>query len=977
MQILIVHAERDRELAEQLAEPLSDAGFVVAHRGTLMVGDSITNETSRILADRGPVLLCGTATAIGSRWARTVLNAARQHGCKILCVQMERDAAVESLTFDEVVAEYWNDPTAAMAGVIATLRRMIPGAMETTDPNFIAAAESRYRQLTLTACDIVDVAYWGEAEVSVVAQSPALRRLYVPLQVVVEASAGSEVRAEILQSLEERRAQARGWSDAPPGTRGSRCSLGERLLSVGRLIILGDPGAGKTTVLKWLATAYLLRHNRDPSWNELPGVDSLPDTDWLPVIIRCRDLDRRSVDGALDDILAHTFHKAELSDAEGTVLRNLIRRRLDEGTAMLLIDGLDEIVDATLRARFARQLESIHIGFPRAPIIATSRIVGYREMGFRVGHGFEHLTVADLIREQKDEFVNRWCALTEPPERRDAAARALIEDVHSTDRLERLTGNPMLLTTMALVRSRLGRLPNRRVELYAEAFRLLLHWRGDVDAPIDYHEAAPQLGYLAHAMCDRGVQKLRDDEVVGLLNQMRGEFAHLGDVFVRSPREFLRAVVQRTGLLMESGHVRHLGQLVPVYEFRHLTFQEYLAALALVSGQYMGRMESEPLSQVVGRLAGNLGATPNQFGELAVAENWREAVRLWVSIAAQEDVDDLLTGILAQNDSEENDELLRARTILAAQCLADEVEAGNHTANRILRLLARVADERDMFASPISSLQVTVAELMQTRWRELLEQILVNEYVARRPFTRSSVGRVLGTAFIPQIYDSEKVQDAWSSIWTNVDDDFSAVLIALLKAAAFTDFLGMMSARSLDVACSVLGSELPLALAGLQFLVSSLEMGSTKEAVLYVSTAITYAVSTQWQHLWTDPETRLLTIKIMGWIAMPDMVEQIIDELLSENAAVRAAAAVALGRMNSRSAIDPLLISITDNDADVRESAFAALSDILHPFGLAREPELFTMLANRDSQSSHHISTLAKQLVEKYDEMMKPVLPSN
>jgi hypothetical protein len=75
-----------------------------------------------------------------------------------------------------------------------------------------------------------------------------------------------------------------------------------------------------------------------------------------------------------------------------------ISRRLDHGTALLLIDGLDEINDPGVRASFCRQLEQIHLARPDTPIIATSRIVGYREMGYRIGRGFEHLTVAELDR---------------------------------------------------------------------------------------------------------------------------------------------------------------------------------------------------------------------------------------------------------------------------------------------------------------------------------------------------------------------------------------------------------------------------------------------------------------------------------------------------------------------------------------------------------------------------------------------------
>ena len=71
------------------------------------------------------------------------------------------------------------------------------------------------------------------------------------------------------------------------------------------------------------------------------------------------------------------------------------------------LDGLDEITDSTLRISFCKQIETINNAFPDAPIIVTSRIVGYREMGYRIAHGFEHVTVADLTQKDLLEHTNK------------------------------------------------------------------------------------------------------------------------------------------------------------------------------------------------------------------------------------------------------------------------------------------------------------------------------------------------------------------------------------------------------------------------------------------------------------------------------------------------------------------------------------------------------------------------------------------
>jgi hypothetical protein len=66
------------------------------------------------------------------------------------------------------------------------------------------------------------------------------------------------------------------------------------------------------------------------------------------------------------------------------------------------------------------------------------------------------------------------------------------------------------------------------------------------------------------------------------LQTMREEFPNLEDVKRQTPAAFLRQVEARTALLIHAGHERLAGQIMPVYEFRHLSFQEYLAAWSMV-----------------------------------------------------------------------------------------------------------------------------------------------------------------------------------------------------------------------------------------------------------------------------------------------------------------------------------------------------------------------------------------------------------
>ncbi|MEA5564739.1 NACHT domain-containing protein [Anabaena sp. UHCC 0399] len=756
-QVLIAHAKGEEELAEKLAEPIRKAGYEVAHRGTVMVGESFTEEASKILNNSSPVVLCGTIKALGTRWARQIVNAARNnYRVRVFGVQMEEEADLEVVTFDESIAHYWQDPTKATEDLIASLKKHYPLEVSTDYIKGGNDAEQRYRELALGFCDIIDLANLPELDRHIATQKLLLRQLYVALRVQVEIACKVEVNKTEVEAIDKRRIALQrkraGWSIEDrdeKDNRGQRVSIGERLAEARRLVVLGDPGAGKTTMLRWMATAYLLRLKQDQDWKDLPDVSTLPNEDWLPIIIRCRDLDETSLNGSLGDILSYTLRKAEMRESECTALGDTLRQKLQQGTALLLIDGLDEITDPRLRARFCEQIEKICDAYKQAPIIVTSRIVGYREMGYRMGRQFEHVTVAELTKEDKDDFASRWCDITESPERRERAKIDLIKDIHSAERIERLTGNPMLLTTMALVKRKVGKLPTRRHKLYAQAVDVLLNWRSQVDDPIDDDEALPQLEYIAYAMCHRGVQQLRKDEVIELCEKFREEYPNLHEVKKHTPKEFLNLLERRTGILVEAGIMAHNGRDIPVFEFRHLTFQEYLAGLALVQGHFPNRDRSLNLADYVAPLAAQIheveSSAPFRNKEVVVTENWREALRLCVASCNDDDVDDVLRAILKPLDAEDSPTTVRPRAVLATLCLADEPNVSEQIAMKILQEFVRNIGESDGNA-PFSqtSVDIAVKELAESQWAATLRLLLLQEFQQREAKDRGSCGELLG-----------------------------------------------------------------------------------------------------------------------------------------------------------------------------------------------------------------------------------------
>lgn len=929
--VLIAHAVGEESLAEKLAEPIREAGYEVAHRGTVMVGDSVTAEASKILSEGGPVVLCGTIKAMGTKWARVVVNAARQHkGVRIFIVQMEEEADVEIVAFDELIARHWQDAEKAISDLIASLKKRYPLDADSKDHLRDYDIEHQYRELLLKSCDIINLAELPEQDRHIATRELELRRLYVSLRVNVEMTSDLEMKDSDLEVMEKRRIAARykasmrdvsGKEMSPDAY--ERVPVGHRLRESRRLIVLGDPGAGKTTMIRWIATAYLLKLRDDPDWKELPDIETLPKEDLLPVIVRCRELDASALNGSLEDILSYTLRKAEMQDDEAS-LKALLKEKLKDGKAILLIDGLDEITDPALRVRFCRQLEQIHRANPMAMIIATSRIVGYKEMGYRVGRGFEHVTVAELSKEDKDEFARRWCKLTEPPERKEKATEELIRDIHSAERIERLTGNPMLLTTMALVKRKVGKLPSRRADLYSDAIDVLLNWRREVDEPIDRYEAIPQIEYIAYAMCDRGVQRLREDEIIQLFEQMRVEYPQLYAVEKHTANEFLHLLERRTGILVEAGHERHLSSLIPVFEFRHLTFQEYMAARALVDGCFPGREPSLCLAEYVAPLAGKTSKMKFALGEEdAVTEDWREALRLCVTCCKNDDVDSVLQAILNPMKDEDAAITARPRAVMATLCLADEPNASEDVARVILRQFVQQIGEKDGFGNVRTSVDAAAIELASSRWSDMLRAVLVEEFCNRDSKVRPSFGALCGMVAKTSMEQSDVSLSDWFIEQTSR-------IVSGKKEAAIDACLSVMImaySRKIYIVSGLIGGLMEMLIKSAPeshaacWALRWLNNGSPRKEAWIPSAGELDALISFVADDEFDIEAVRYPIMILGRERCSKAVEPLITRLEDKDDEVRKEAAKALGLIKSEKAIEPLIARLYDKDISVRQVA--------------------------------------------------------
>ncbi|MBC9783214.1 restriction endonuclease [Heliobacterium chlorum] len=387
-----------------------------------------------------------------------------------------------------------------------------------------------------------------------------------------------------------------------------RISVGKCLCSNSKLAILAKPGGGKSTLLKSLAVAYAFPDRREK-------IDKhLPEKEWLPLFIKCRQLED---DARLPfiNILYRISKRAEMGDL-CTSFEELINRSLRNGKALLLIDGLDEISDVSVRKSFVNQLRTFLTIYPLVSVVLTSREAGFRVIGSSLANYFVHYRLSDFndtdikkltVAWHKEVIGNKKAVHTE--------ALKLADSICSIDRVKRLAKNPLLLTTLLLVKRWVGHLPTRRSVLYSKAIEvLLMTWNVEGHEPLELDEVIPQLAFIAYNMMVEGTQQISSKKLKELLLLARKQMPEILSFTKLKITDFIERVELRSSLLVLSGHEVENGVLYPTYEFQHLTFQEYLTSLALIEGYYPNREEDDLLIDIL---------NPYFFNE-----QWKEVIPL-------------------------------------------------------------------------------------------------------------------------------------------------------------------------------------------------------------------------------------------------------------------------------------------------------------------------------------------------------------
>ena len=381
------------------------------------------------------------------------------------------------------------------------------------------------------------------------------------------------------------------------------------------MVLLGNPGSGKSTFVNHLALCLAgCKLEPHASWEK-----DIPDwpkdeVDIIPIPVVLRDFGRSPYTRKQKAEANHlwTFIVRRLKAQKLVFATRPLEQSLEEGRAIVLLDGLDEIANTDQRKFLRDAVAAFAERYPKIRVIVTCRVLSYQDPDWQLAE-FPVFELAPFDEDRINQFVEAWytelgrLGEIKTMEESKTLSGRLKEAVRRPD-LWSLALNPLLLTVMALVHTHKGRLPEARSLLYEDSLDILL-WRwdqikagGEKSFPrmqelllnaerseVDLKRLLWRLAFNAHRETGGATDETLADVKEWQLSRTLAELHP--DRNMDWAYQMINTIKLRAGMLIE----REPG----VYTFPHRTFQEYLAGSHLSTWANFAREASKLVEEGV------------------------------------------------------------------------------------------------------------------------------------------------------------------------------------------------------------------------------------------------------------------------------------------------------------------------------------------------------------------------------------------
>lgn len=315
-----------------------------------------------------------------------------------------------------------------------------------------------------------------------------------------------------------------------------------------KLFVLGKPGAGKTTFLKALTMRAAAGKIKK-----------------MPIFVSLYEWAEKKQ--SLLDYIESQFAICQFPAA-----RPFIELALQQGQALVLFDGLDEVNEADeQRGQTVRQLRDFTDQYPKNSIVITCRVAA---SNYELSDRFNYVEVADFTDKQVTMFARKW--FTGDAKKRNGFLAEL--EKNENRGVRELTNSPLLLTLLCLTYDETMTFPARRAEIYEEAIDALLKkWdaarsikRDEIYKGLSLGRKRQLLAELAASYFEQGQIFFRATDIGQRVENFLERLSSSEGGTNPEGQDIVRAIAAQHGLLVERAR--------QIYSFSHLTLQEYFTA---------------------------------------------------------------------------------------------------------------------------------------------------------------------------------------------------------------------------------------------------------------------------------------------------------------------------------------------------------------------------------------------------------------
>jgi len=333
------------------------------------------------------------------------------------------------------------------------------------------------------------------------------------------------------------------------------------------LMVLGGPGAGKSTFLRRMGLEAL-KGNKGAY---KPG--------YIPVFVDLKVFNKGEID--IEKTIAEEFRICGFPSPEEST-----QKLLQQGKLLVLLDGLDEVATDRMNEAIS-QIQNFVDAHKQNRYIASCRVAAYRH-NFRL---FTDVAMADFDDVQIKQFIDNWFR-SEPDIAQDCWEK-LNSDEHTS--AKELTQTPLLLTLVCLLYERSRKFPTNRSTLYERALRVLLEeWAAEKGIPqddlykgLDTKRKEMMLAEIAYDSFQQNRLFSTRREIADQIEQLLKEI--LPDEKGVDGSKVLRGIEVQHSILVERAD--------GIYSFSHLTLQEYLTAQHIDDQRQIEKLVTEHLTE--------------------------------------------------------------------------------------------------------------------------------------------------------------------------------------------------------------------------------------------------------------------------------------------------------------------------------------------------------------------------------------------